>query len=611
MRRLYSLVALAIVVACSGKNAEVEPKGVGTGGTFTGGTATGGTSTGGSGGTGNGTGTGGTAGTILPPDDGGACETRTCEELGWACGYTVDECGNMTNCADEGRMCAVNEVCVGGVDGPTTCMTGGAGVCPVCSGIPDCAAQPSVTRLSGRVITPGRDDANTGNHVGVPNATVYLLRTASEADLPAMPTGIPADGMSCDRCEDQNLGPVLAGAVTDATGAFTIEEYVPVGVEVVLVVKVGRFRRATKITVPATAACQTHMLPTALPDNPTRLPRNVTDGLAVNIPRIAVTTGQIDAMECVLEKMGIAHAEFTNPAGTGRVQLFRGGSPTMGTPPGAGARIDDSTPHADALYGSLPTILGYDLVVSDCEGQSWDQNFTERDASGMNVREFVNRGGRMFASHLSFSWLHENGMTPYDMADPVATGLGPAATWATMSNQLATGNGVISIGRPNASPRIQNFADWMVNERVTMAPDYAFTITEPRSMNTALGANSEEFVHLTDMSMRTQQLSFNTPYGAPAAAACGRVAYSGFHVSVGGGQNPFGDAVFPMHCTGDLTNQEKVLLYMLFDLGACIGDTPPPPPCVPETCESLGAMCGFTPDGCGAVLDCGPCRPPS
>ncbi len=284
----------------------------------------------------------------------------------------------------------------------------------------------------------------------------------------------------------------------------------------------------------------------------------------------------------------------------------------MGTPPGSGARMDDMTPHADTLYGSVPTILGYDLVVADCEGPSWDVNFTERDAMGTSVIEFVNRGGRMFASHLSYSWLHLNGMDPYMEATALTTGLGLAGTWApTSDTNPNSGLGLISVGRPSASPRIQNFADWMVNEAVTMAPTYDFMINQPRSTNLTLGPTSEEFVHLQDGTMRTQQFSFNTPYGAPEEAACGRVAYSGFHVSAGGGQTPFQDVVFPEHCTGDLTAQEKVLLYMLFDLGACIGDFPPPPPCVPETCMSLGAMCGRAPDGCGAVLDCGPCRPPS
>ncbi|HEX6273012.1 MAG TPA: hypothetical protein VFZ53_08230 [Polyangiaceae bacterium] len=601
-----AIAAAALTAACGGSPKLEQGGSVGTGGTAgvapgSGGTGlsdAGSTTTGGSS-------TGGT--TIIPPE--GGCPTITCESLGWACGYTVDECGNRIDCATEGRMCAVNEVCTGGIDGPTTCVTGGAGVCPVCSGIPDCSMAAQKTMLTGRVITPGRDDANAANQVGVPNATVYLLRTPNVADLPAIPTGIPMGGTSCDRCEDQNLGPVLAGAITDATGAFTIEEYIPVGVEVLLVVKVGRFRRATTLTLPASAACQTTALPTTLPDNPTRLPRNMTDGLAVNIPRIAVTTGHIDAMECVLEKMGLSHAEFANPGGAERVNLYRGG-PTTGTPAGTGARMDDSTPHANTLYGDAAALQSYDLVIADCEGEDWDEEFTERDASGANVREFVNRGGRMFASHWSYSWLADNGMDPYDPMNEVATGLGPAATWTAGGQSSSMGTGAISVGRPAASPRIQNFADWMVNERVTAAPDYTFSVIDPRNQNTGLGTSSEEFVYRQDgNNMSVQQFSFNTPYGAPATAACGRVAYSAFHVSASSGGMDFTDAIFPMHCTGDLTNQEKVLLYMLFDLGACIGDEPPPPPCVPEVCGE--DRCGFAPDGCGDVLDCGPCRPPS
>jgi hypothetical protein len=285
-----------------------------------------------------------------------------------------------------------------------------------------------------------------------------------------------------------------------------------------------------------------------------------------------------------------------------------------GTEP-VGARIDDQTPQEVALYGDVATMLGYDIVIADCEGQNWDDNFAERDASGMNVREFVNRGGRMFASHWSLSWLHQNGDVVYDAADPVATGLGPAAMWTMMNDNSDMGTGVISVGRPAASPRIQNFADWMVREAVTMAPGYDFAITDPRSQAASIGMSSEEFVYRSDSTEQgVQQFSFNTPYGAPAAAACGRVAYSGFHVAATeggmmGGNAPFGDAIFPAHCTGDLTNQEKVLLYMLFDLGACIGDTPPPPPCEPEECGE--DKCGFASDGCGGVLDCGPCRPPS
>ncbi len=573
----------------------------------------------GSGGGGGSDATAGTGGTgkappIIVPDGGTPpeCETTTCAALEFACGYLVDECGTMINCEDEGLKCGPLEICQGGVGKPTECVSGiGGEPCGLCSGVKDCSEAAQPTRLSGRVVTPGRDDANVQNQVGVPNAFVYILRDNDATKLPAIGAGIPSGGTSCDRCEDQDLGPVLAGAVTDATGHYTLEGNIPVGMEFVLVVKAGRFRRAVPYTLPESAACTTTELPAALPANPTRLPRSMNDGVAVNIPRIAVSTGEVDAMECVLEKMGIAHEEFANPGDAGeaaaRIHLYRGrasGMSSMGT----GARIDDATPLDTALYTDGARLQSYDIVLADCEGSGYDANGAERTANGANVLEYVNRGGRLFASHLSFTWLEDNGTQTYDPAMELTTGLGPAATWRpTVDSMTMEGTGTISVGRPLASPRIQSFADWMVGESVTTAPDYTFMINEPRSQNATIGASSEEFVYLAS-NERIQQFSFNTPYAAPAEAACGRVAYSGFHVSLGNTNM----AIFPAHCTAtpDLTPQEKVLLYMLFDLSACVGDPPIPPECTPTTCEELGAECGFTGDGCGKVLDCGPCSVP-
>lgn len=619
-RRLLTSSSLLLLAGCSTPPPDVTT-GLGAGGTdgvagsgAAGSAGQAGLGSGGS--TGSGA-SGGSAGVVvINPDAGGGCARKTCAELGFACGYILDECGVPVDCAEEGLVCAPDQLCVGGIDAPTTCRQNVAVTCPVCSGIPDCTAAAAPTRLVGRVVTPGRDDANVENQVGVPNAIVYILRTNVATDLPPITTGIPEGGTSCDRCEDQDLGPVLVGAVTDATGTFTLEGNIPVGVEIVLVVKAGRFRRAINYTIPAEAACQETGLPTTLPDNPARLPRTMTDGLAVNIPRIAVSTGSIDAMECVLEKMGLATTEFADPGDSGenpaRVHLYVGG-PNEGTPVGSGARISDSTPHNSVLYGDPARLASYDLLISDCEGQSYDQSFEERDASGSNVREFVNRGGRMFASHLSYTWLYENGMDPYTADMPWLTGLGPAGTWDTELSTVVSGTGVVSVGRPGASPRIQNFADWMENEGIALAPMYDFAIRDPRSSNTGIGTSAEEFVYQSDGAGRVQQFSFNTPYASPPEAACGRVSYSGFHVSAGDssmGNSPFANAVFPEHCTGNLTDQEKVLLYMLFDLGACVGEEPPPPPCMPETCESLGVQCGLSPDGCGAVIDCGACEPP-
>lgn len=543
-----------------------------------------------------------------PPPD--CTPADSCADLGWACGLAVDECGNVLDCAAEGRGCGSLEVCVGGIDGPTECVSGtSGGTCELCSAIPTCTGD--LTRLSGRVITPGRTDANTQNQVGVPNAFVYILRNNDLDDLPAVPSGIPSGGTSCDRCNEQILGPILAGATTDATGSYTIEGNIPVGEEFILVVKVGKFRRATQLTLDASAACEETVLPSDAEENPTRLPRSMDDGLAVNLPHIAVSTGQLDGIECVFEKIGIAHDEFGNPGASGnateRIHLYRGGH--SNSP--AGARIDGNTPHDSNLYDDLGRLELYDIVVADCEGQSWDSNYSQRNQSGANVREYVNRGGRMFASHLSHSWLRDNGNAAYDAASPFATGLGPSATYQSSANSGPDlGTGIISLGRPNASPRIETFRDWMVNEAVTTGPAFTFDIDEPRSQVTALGTSSEEFVHCdggdcSGSNRRTQQFSFNTPYGAPTDAACGRVAYSGFHVAIGSTTN----AIFPNHCSGSLTDQEKVLLFMVFDLGACVGEEPTPPTCEPIECTP--ERCGVMPDGCGGINDCGPCDPPS
>jgi hypothetical protein len=569
----------------------------------------------------------------------------TCQTRGFACGTLVGNCGQLIPCGS----CNSTQTCVGGITNGTTCASvlgDDEDDCPLCAAVPACSGQP--TRLTGRVIAPGQTDALTANHVRVPNAFVYILRTNDETDLPPIGTGLPtSNGLSCDRCEDQDLGPVLVGDVTDANGDFTLESNIPIGQPFLLVTKVGKFRRAQRMTLPAEAECETTALPTAMSsaggelagqgatDNPTRLPRSMTDGLAVNIPRIAVTTGVIDAMECVFYKMGLASTEFGNfEAGTPthRVDLYRGAS--SGSP--QGASINVSTPHDATLYNDITRLEKYDMVVSDCEGGNWDSgpNFTQRgngddSSQGGKVRQYVNRGGRLFLSHLSFTWLTGNGATVYNAATPLATGLGPVGTWQDNTfNTDTVGTGLVSSlpGRPRTSPRIETFADWVSAESV-LRVDQTFRITDPRSQNLTINAGTEEFVFRSDAASETgvtgyngagngrvQQFSFNTPFGAPSDAACGRVAYSGFHVAATSGQGttPFATQIFPAHCnsatlgnSGVLTAQEKILLFMLFDLGTCVGEEPEPPVCTPLECDT--DQCGILPDGCGGTMDCEGC----
>jgi hypothetical protein len=107
--------------------------------------------------------------------------------------------------------------------------------------------------------------------------------------------------------------------------------------------------------------------------------------------------------------------------------------------------------------------------------------------------------------------------------------------------------------------------------------------------------------------------TFNTPIGAMNTAQCGRGLYTDFHVTpntAGGGTlQGTHTLLFPAECgpRSPMTPQEKVLEFLLFDLGACV--QPYKPICTPTTCQAQNIMCGAAGDGCGGALDCHPCPP--
>jgi hypothetical protein len=141
--------------------------------------------------------------------------------------------------------------------------------------------------------------------------------------------------------------------------------------------------------------------------------------------------------------------------------------------------------------------------------------------------------------------------------------------------------------------------------------------------------------------------TFNTPVNlkedltkTPPVLQCGRTLFSDFHVD---DAQEHGET-FPQQCGGACTNdsdctgkcnngtcpwgatcktnadcastcktgrcldpmnaQEKLLEYMIFDLGSCV---PPPKVCVPATTCPAGQDCGYAPDGCGGLVACGKC----
>jgi hypothetical protein len=419
-----------------------------------------------------------------------------------------------------------------------------------------CAAAP--TTISGTVLAPtppvyGAPDPISGALVYVPNGPVVPF---------------PA-GVACDRCDAEVTGAPLVAALTGPDGTFTLVG-APAGPAVPLVIQLGRWRR--QVVIPSVTACQDNPLPPEL----TRLPRHQGEG---DIPLMAMVTGDVDALECVLRKVGIDDREFTLPApigGTGRVQLFVANGATLGP----------ATPLASALVGSAAELARYDLVLFACEGYEHG----ELPEDQQRVVDYADAGGRVFATHFSYAWLWN--IEPFNAVVDWHPSQRPPHSPLT---------GVVD----QSFPKGQAFAAWLGLVGAASAPGQ-IVINEPRHDLDGVEPPTQSWISSSNPST-VQQLTFNTPVDAPAAQQCGRVVYSDFHVEAG---SLTGALTFPGSCAeGPLTPQEKVLEFMLFDLGSCIAPDQPPS-CSLLTCAAQGLACGPGSDGCGGLLDCGACDAP-
>jgi hypothetical protein len=559
-------------------------------------------------------------------DDGrviGGCGQEACT-LGDTvyCGPIQDPCGpDLVDCGDcpSGLACGVNEPSVCGDPGGTgrDCDEGLCEHQVNCVGVGEHGA----TTLTGTVYAPD----------GVTPINDALVYVPNDPDHPSSPENDIPEGATCERCEDEDLGDPIAAAITSPDGAFTLR-HVPAGVDFPLVVRVGKWRRV--LTIPSTEACASR----ALPDGDVRLPRNQGEG---HIPRIAVSTGNVDALECVLYRMGVDAAEFTRPpgedacgdggaGGTGRIHLYRSSgawadsclesacnnfcsndNDNCGT---EGSLCDRQlTRH---LYRDQTLLDSYDMVFFSCdhplnEDDRRDDQWHPGDYD--RVRGYADKGGRLFLSHWNYQWMD---------FDPAPDGMSNLADFSgPFLDDLAGGDqdGSSDVIVDTSFPRGLTFAQWLDNLgaltdplEVNGALESQIHIHQPRAhvVETTHTA-SQRWTHTIEDPHgedADQSFTFEMPMDASADQTCGRGVYTAFHVSRGPGET-FHDDYFPDHCaTGPLTPQELALVFKLFDLGACITETREPPGgCTPRTCDDAGAQCGQVVDGCGGIEECGGC----
>lgn len=512
------------------------------------------------------------------PDGGPICKAKTCAELAKNCGPVGDGCGGLiATCG----TCYGNTSCGGGGTA-SVCGNSNADAGVACTNL--CLQQKldcpngGTTSVSGTVFAPN-------GTLPIYNAVVYVPNTAVDAFTA---------GVTCDKCSITASGSPIATTTTGVDGKFILTN-VPIGKNIPVVVQMGRWRR--RVTVSTVAECKD----TAIPVADTRLPKKQSEG---DIPLLALTTGGADPLECILRKLGIDDSEFTKPGDGGRVNFYVGrNNPTyryqdkFNTYTGTGRNF----PNADTLWGDVAQLKKYDAVLFACEGEN--DLTTERAAYRQNVKDYLDVGGRVFATHWHRSWL-KDGPAP----------LPTTATFVSLSDLADPIVADINTGFPKGKA----LADWLVNAGSSQPNGKLeikaaqHTIQEVNATTTTnwVSIASPKNINGNTTTKSVQYFTTNTPVEKAATPAdqCGRVAVSDIHISSGDKIN----ASFPSGCTQTtLSDQEKALIFMLFDLTACVSqDTPAPPPtCSAKTCTDQGIKCGPAGNGCGDIIQggCGTC----
>ena len=336
------------------------------------------------------------------------------------------------------------------------------------------------TSISGTVYDP-----RTANALPLPNVLVYAT-TAPVAALPA--------GVQC--LTYQAPTGVVSYTYTAVDGTFTLPN-IPVDATYTVVIQAGKWRRQFTNETVGSAPLTGLVL---------NMPANQTEG---DIPMIAVVTGSVDAVECVLLHMGIASSEFTDDTGSvnpnGRIHLYLGG----GNP---GAEISASTPVESTLTGNPTTLSGYDVVMFPCQGGQ----FIQASSPLTNLENYADAGGRLFATHYSYVYL--------DSASPIDAQFAPVADWTTTAEQqVASGVGTVATNFSDGA----TLAQWLQNAGATAAG--SMNQIDISTLRTDVGAvipPTQSWLTLNSGAYPGQtgnpvmQMTFNTPVGAPAANQC-------------------------------------------------------------------------------------------
>ncbi len=386
------------------------------------------------------------------------------------------------------------------------------------------------TRVSGTVLAPNGTLPLHGASVYVPNTDPGPLPDGAQCTSRCPATAPPGDP--------------IAFTVSEADGKFTLYD-VPSGGDIPLVITAGKWRR--QITIPEVTECGETVLPASL----TALPARKAEG---DLPRIAIVTGRDDALECVARKLGIADAELTPDGGDGRVHLFASNGADR-------TAVGATFAPASTLWSSADKLSRYDLVLMSCEGSQLAADKSQ--AAMAALKQYADRGGRVFLSHLQNVWISGEDGDPQH-APPVWPAI---ASCRADASPPGTGTGVIDRA---TNPYGAVLASWLVHAGGSSTLG-ELPLTETFQSCTSLDRSRAERWLYPQSGGADDVHGFQIPTPAEAhyGAHCGKVVHFDLHVASGSTSSPA--MPFPTGCdAGPLTPQELAFAYTLFLDEACL-----------------------------------------
>jgi hypothetical protein len=432
-----------------------------------------------------------------------------------------------------------------------------------------CAAS-SPTTLTGKVFDPAGANPLYNVIVFVPNVV---------ASLPAITPGTH----TCNTC-DVSIGDYVTATATDATGSFTLKG-VPTGTGVPVTVQIGKWRRTTTVSV--TKSCAT----TSVADGILRLPAKKSEG---DIPQMAVLTGGCDDLGCFMKGMGIDPTEFSAPQAGGRLDVYQGvgaggGGGFGGFGAGGGAATLSSgtagncTTASCPLWASKQSLEYYDMVLLSCE--CGENNQTKPTAGKQALHDWLDEGGKVFASHYHYTWFRNSPDTDFQ----------GVAQWGQSGNADGAQSSKTPYDVDTSFPKGATFGQWLgvVSALNSPGPPPNILLSPVAESVVAVNSPTLRWIYAPTGSDQVKYMSFETPIGGapppPDAGAesgpqyCGKAVFTDLHT---GGTTMSTVATIPTGCPNTaLSPQQKALEFLFFDLSACVtNDTtvPPPPPPPPQ-----------------------------